>query len=346
MRYLGLMSGTSADGIDVAEIIVNKNGAITFGKTHYQKYSLDFYLELNRCKTLLDYHRLENKLTDLNVKAVKSFLKKHKVTGKQFNAIGYHGQTAIHRPEQGITVQLGNTARLRVKTQIPVVGDFRQADVAAGGQGAPLLPIFLEKLGNSLYLNIGGIANLTFNESAKSLRGLDIGPGCCSVNQYLKSRGIADYDKDGKIAFSGKINETIQELWLASNIMITDLKPGSLDVGDFQYPEIENLTTADAVTNLSEFTARLIVAAVNLVKNKRKQVYVYGGGRKNKYLFSRLNELSGDRFKKIDELGIDGDFVESYAFAYFSYLAEHKKFKIPASLTGANNPTLSGTIHY
>ncbi len=354
---LGLMSGTSMDGVDTS-IISSIDGIqydVKFNK--YYEYEEALYQKLTNLRDKIRVPKdlkeqskvvklLEREITlfhaevvnDVNQSISKLHIPKPEI-------IGFHGQTIFHCPDEKISVQLGDGKLLSQLTKKTVVYDFRQNDLKNGGQGAPLTPIFHQGLKNKLYgnstpvifINLGGISNATcFYDLAKNKQMFagDIGPGNCLIDEWIRKNSKYKYDKDGLIARSGKINKLI--LNQALNNFTIPFK-NSLDIKDFDISFIRGLTLEDGASTLTSFTAEIIIGGLKDLLNKNEcstgenspKFIICGGGRKNKYLIELLKEkIQYDCFELIDHYNIDGDFVESQAFAY---LAIRSYLKLPIS---------------
>jgi len=357
---LGLMSGTSMDGVD-ASIIQSD------GKTKY-KAILDKYFEypksiyknlttlrdkIKSSKDLKKHEKqiksVEKEITIFHAESVSKILKKKKAN---VDFIGFHGQTIFHSAKEKISKQLGDGKLLSQHTKKTVVYDFRQNDLKNGGGGAPLTPIFhqmLEKKFNIKpvsFINIGGILNRTtiLNEGELSAR--DMGPGMCLIDKWIRTNSKKKYDVNGDIAKSGKINNIILDQAL-DNLRATDSNRLSYDISDFDFlfASVRDLSLEDGAATLTEYTAQMILLDFRFIEelNIKEKIILCGGGRKNKFLVKKLKKNS-KRMQLIDEHGVDGDFVEAQAFAY---LAIRSYLNLPISFpetTGVREPCNGGTI--
>ena len=376
---LGLMSGTSGDGVDAS--IIRSDGSTKYEEIldKYYKYSKEIYHEYNNLKEIIDkdgdYERyfsqyekvsliLEAKITMFHIDLVNDIIKNSKTS---IDLIGFHGQTIWHKPEFGSSRQLGNGKLLSKSTKKNVIYDFRANDLKNSGQGAPLVPIFHKLLAeqNKLklpvtILNIGGISNITSINSSKDMTSLDVGPGNCLIDKWIKLNSDKLFDKDGLIAKSGKVNIPILKKALKSFYSNYLIEKRSYDIGDFDISFVEKFSFEDGAATLTEFTADIIITKMHMDINKivdtnhknsttvKSNVYISGGGRKNKFLIERIKFCSQRNSKHkinlIDDLGIDGDFVESQAFAY---LAIRSYLKLPISFpgtTGCIKPCTGGVL--
>ena len=340
-KAMGLMSGTSLDGVDVSIIESDGNEEYSSILDGYFEYDNELYRKILKIrdkilssKELFTYlgeiNTLEREITLFNSKVVNEMLKKSKVT---IDLIGFHGQTVFHDPQKKISKQLGDGKLLSQLTKKKVVYNFRQNDLENGGQGAPFAPIFHNALANKIdkkfnlgfpinILNIGGIANITTTVSWQDLwdknkiYAYDIGPGNCLIDEWIRKNSKKKYDKDGLIAKSGKIDELI--LNQAIENFTTDYNyEKSLDIKDFDIFFAKGLSLENGAATITNFTAKLISDGMNFVNGNKW--LVCGGGRKNKYLLENIkNNLKEFDINLIDKYEIDGDFIESQAFAFLA----------------------------
>ena len=340
-KAMGLMSGTSLDGVDVSIIESDGNEEYSSILDGYFEYDNELYRKILKIrdkilssKELFTYlgeiNTLEREITLFNSKVVNEMLKKSKVT---IDLIGFHGQTVFHDPQKKISKQLGDGKLLSQLTKKKVVYNFRQNDLENGGQGAPFTPIFHNALANKIdkkfnlgfpinILNIGGIANITTTVNWQDLwdknkiYAYDIGPGNCLIDEWIRKNSKKKYDKDGLIAKSGKIDELI--LNQAIENFTTDYNyEKSLDIKDFDIFFAKGLSLENGAATITNFTAKLISDGMNFVNGNKW--LVCGGGRKNKYLLENIkNNLKEFDINLIDKYEIDGDFIESQAFAFLA----------------------------
>ena len=278
---------------------------------------------------------------------------------KKIDFIGFHGQTIYHNPIEKISKQLGDGNLLSQLTKKTVIYDFRQNDIKNNGEGAPLTPIFHKLIINKkkielpvCILNIGGIANITaiseYDEN--SLKSKDLGPGNCLIDEWIRNKTENKFDKDGKIAKLGKTNKLILNQALDIFDNRTNKNIFSFDTKDFDLNFIRGLSLEDGAATLTEFSSKIITTELfsflSKTKNKLWKVLLCGGGRKNTTLVNKIKKEMTKNFviQSIDDYGIDGDFVESQAFAY---LAIRSFLKLPISFpatTGCNEPVSGGII--
>ncbi len=363
---LGLMSGTSGDGVDASIIQSNGGSSFTLIKDKYFQYDEKTYQNIHFIKdkinNLKDLEKMKNELNNLereitlfHAKVIEEITK-----GKEIDIIGFHGQTIYHSPKETISKQLGNAKLLSQVTQKNIVYNFRQNDIKNGGEGAPLASIYHQLIATKknlklpvCILNIGGISNITIiNQPIGSLNFIsrDIGPGNCLIDSWVRKNSKKKFDLDGNLASQGNKNEivfeTAQELF--SNRL--NKKNLSFDISDFDVSFARGLSLEDGAATLTDFTASVIGSALldmlNNLENKKIEVLICGGGRKNKILIEKIKKITTDDIliNLIDNYGIDGDFVESQAFAF---LAIRSFLKLPISFpntTGCKEPTTGGDI--
>ena len=369
---LGLMSGTSMDGVDASIIQTDGKSKYKAILDKYFEYPKDIFKDLttlrDKIKSSKDLKRfekqiksIEKEITLFHAKAANEIIKKNKVN---VDFIGFHGQTIFHSPKAKITKQLGDGELLSALTKKKVVYDFRQNDLKNGGQGAPLTPIFHgliafkhKLIPPNIFINIGGIANMTYLGSQITEEGGSVGTewsahdlclGNCLIDQWIRTRSKKNFDKDGKIALSGKINKAVLTHALNNyyeSELFWGLQNKSMDPRDFDLFFARGLSLEDGAATLTEYTADILAKSLDeYSKSFDSKIILTGGGRKNKFLIKRLREKSHYAVLLIDDYGIDGDFVESQAFAY---LAIRSYLKLPISFpetTGCIKPSTGGII--
>ncbi len=360
---IGLMSGTSLDGVDVALIETDGERIAAFGPVGYRPYS-DAERSLLR-QALADGACLadrrarrgvlgeaEDFITRAHAEAVETFLANERIAKTTVTAIGFHGQTVLHRPADRLTVQIGDGAALARRLGIPVVYDFRAADVAAGGQGAPLVPIFHQALARDLdrphpiaVLNVGGVANVTFVDGGDPVA-CDTGPGNALIDDFMRARTGAPLDRDGDQASRGKVDEVFVERVLAHAFF--DLPcPKSLDRNAFVFANIglPDFTVADGAATLSALTAASVARVVKRLPGPPRSWIVCGGGARNPTLMRMLAQrLAPARVETAEEAGWLSQSIEAQAFAY---LAVRTLNGLPITFpltTGAPGPMTGGIV--
>jgi anhydro-N-acetylmuramic acid kinase len=364
---LGLMSGTSGDGVDAS--IISSDGINQYSEiiNKYFKYDQKIYENLHNLREKIlkfedlkknedEINHFEKKVTLFHAKIVNEILK---YTDKKVDFIGFHGQTIYHNPLERISKQIGDGNLLSQLSKKIVICNFRQNDIDNGGEGAPLAPIFhrlIAKQKNiklpACFLNIGGIANVTAIEDndEKSFLSRDLGPGNCLLDEWIRNNNEKKFDNNGEIAKKGIINELILNQALENFSNRPDQNTLSFDVKDFSLGFVRGLNLEDGAATLTEFTGRLIGSELFnfLLKAKDKlwKVLVCGGGRKNITLIETIKSRIPKNLtiQNIDDYGVDGDFVESQAFAY---IAIRSYLNLPISFpntTGCKEPSTGGVL--
>jgi len=347
------MSGTSMDGIDAALLTTDGIRIGRLGPAMTSTYPDDFRRRLGRVLGLSGGHpealAVGREITDRHADIINKFVKKNDINIYNIDIIGFHGQTILHRPETRLTVQIGDGAALARQVGAPVAWDFRSADVAAGGQGAPFVPVYHAALAADLelpvaILNIGGVANVTWIGAADDILAFDTGPGNGPLDDWMiKSTGQA-FDRDGVISASG-----VPDLQIVKNALshpyFARRAPKSLDRNDFTHHSVSGLEVADGAATLVEITVQSIGAARRHFPRPATNWIVCGGGRLNKWLVQRLEAvLAPARIVSSDTMGWNGDAVEAQAFGF---LAVRVLKGLPLSLpttTGVPYPMPGGRI--
>jgi len=360
---IGLMSGTSSDGIDASIIKSDGENKVHFTGNHFLPYEkrvkskirnlkekINLILDLK--KNILEIDDLEKEITLLHAGIVNLIIEKFELNKSEIDLIGFHGHTIFHNFKDKKTKQIGDARLLSQLTGLNVVYNFRKNDIKNGGQGAPLVPIFHKLLQIKLklkmplvFLNIGGISNLTHLNKDKKITSFDSGPGNFLIDKILqlKSNDKIQFDKEGMIAFTGNVDKNILDSYL-SDPYYKSLPPKSLDVNDFNLGLLMSLNLKDSVATLSELTSLTIINALNFFNSKPVQIILCGGGRKNKYISERIKKLSNIATNNIDNYKINGDFIESQAFAYLAIRSFLKKPISFPGTTGVEKPTTGGDI--
>ena len=353
------MSGTSLDGIDAALVDLSGAQPKLIG-THYLAYQpalKDALLALHY-PTLNELHQAQITAIQLAreyADATHSLLQKTGVTAGQVQAIGCHGQTVRHRPEHGYTIQLNNAALLAELTGIHVVSDFRSRDIAAGGQGAPLVPAFHDKvlrhpLIHRAILNIGGIANLTDLPCEGVTTGFDTGPGNLLMDAWITKHKDKPYDKDGAWAASGKIIPPLLQKMLLEPFF-ANAPPKSTGRDLFNLIWLESFLSGDEApedvqATLLALTGDSIAIAVQRFCSTAQEIYLCGGGAHNSALVSHLQRaLPQSKIQMTEELGIAADWMEAIAFAWLAQQTMHLHPANLPAVTGARHACVLGAIY-
>ncbi len=366
-KFIGMMSGTSLDGVDVV-LVSEQSGKLTQVANHFLAYPQDIKTELLALHHASDneLHRasvMANRLAALYAQATLALLDKSNTPASAITALGCHGQTVRHCPgltdDMGYTLQLGNLARLAELTDITVVGDFRSRDIAAGGQGAPLVPAFHQAVFaspdvNRVILNIGGIANVSYLpsqclKSPDSILGFDTGPGNMLIDHWIKQHLNEDYDADGQWCKSGSlISELLEAMLQDPYFELAPPKSTGRDLfnhawlAQFLNPKY---APADVARTLLELSAVTIANAIKRDCPNTHEVFVCGGGAHNQFLMHRLSALCGLPMQITDALGVGVDWVEAVAFAWLAQRCiDGLTSNLPA-VTGANGPRILGAIY-
>lgn len=344
---IGLMSGTSMDGIDAALLTTDGRDAVQPGPFITVPYEPDFRARLRGCLGGKgDVAAVESELTRLHADAVLVLLRQAGLTAKDVGLIGFHGHTILHAPDQRRTWQIGDGALLARRTGICVVNDFRSADVAAGGQGAPLVPLFHQALSCGLekplaVLNIGGVANITWIGSDGAVIACDTGPGNALIDDWLLSRTGRAFDAGGELARRGAVDAKALTRLLANGFF--DLPtPKSLDRDAFDPDPVKELSPEDGAATLTAFTAHSVARILSHLPEAPKQWLVTGGGRKNDVMMDMLAECLRAPVQAVEAVNWNGDALEAQAFAY---LAVRSRLALPLSIpttTGVPYPMTGG----
>ncbi len=337
MRAIGLMSGTSLDGVDVALIETDGERVAAFGPTGYRPYTGGERALLRQAlqegAALTDrtarpgvLQEAEDFVTGVHAETIETFLHDEHIDKTGVAVVGFHGQTVLHRPAARLTVQIGDGAALACRLDMTVVHDFRAADVAAGGQGAPLVPAFHQALARDLkrphpiaVLNVGGVANVTFVDGGDPIA-CDTGPGNALIDDFMRARTGAPLDRDGDQAAKGRIDEAFVKRVLADGFF-TQPCPKSLDRNAFAFANIglPNFTVADGAATLSALTAASVARIVPHLPAPPRAWIVAGGGARNPTLMRMLAErLEPATVETADEVGWSSQSIEAQAFAYLA----------------------------
>ena len=364
---LGLMTGTSGDGVDASlissdgldkySVIFNqyfKFDQKTYDNIHILKDKINKFEDLKKFNS--ETNELEREITLFHSKVVSEIISS---TNEKIDLIGFHGQTIYHNSSEKISKQIGDARLLSQLTKKVIINDFRKNDIQNGGEGAPLTPIFhnqIVKQKNIKFpvciLNIGGISNVSAirNLESNSLTSRDLGPGNCLIDEWIRKNTKKKFDKNGEIAKVGKVDKLIlnQALDNFENSFVK--KRLSFDTKDFSLGFIRGLNLEDGAATLTDYTGKVIVTnLLNFLsedKEKKWKILICGGGRKNKTLIKIMEKeiLKNFSIQLIDDYGVDGDYVESQAFAY---IAIRSFLNLPITFpgtTGCKKPCSGGTI--
>ena len=356
LSALGFMSGTSGDGVDSSVIDSNGEDIINIKYNRFDPYPIslskkihDLKERISKMQDLLKYslkvEELEREITDFHLDIATKINKEI-----DYDLIGFHGHTIYHNSDEKISKQIGLGDHLSTKTKKTVVYDFRQNDLKNGGEGAPLSPIFHLALIKSLFnknrvkmpisiLNIGGIANITEIDKDFKIFSRDIGPGNCLIDMWIRKNSNKFYDENGKIAEKGTTDKFIFDQYLDNYYYSKISSKRSLDTNDFDVSFAKGLSLENGTATMTDLTSELLSKKIG-----KSDIFVCGGGRKNKSLMKQLKNKIKNKLHFIDDLNIDGDYVESQAFAFLairSYLGLPISFP---STTNCKKPSIGGVI--
>jgi anhydro-N-acetylmuramic acid kinase len=362
LTTLGLMSGTSLDGVDIALIETDGRRIKTFGPSGYRPYdpaertllrqalSEAVHLDQREARPGV-LAEAERAVTLAHGEAVADFLSQHRLTPEDIDIVGFHGQTVLHRPERRLTVQIGDAVALAKAIHIPVMHDFRAADVEAGGQGAPLVPVYhraltqsLDRDGPIVVANIGGVSNITYIDGDAVLVACDTGPGNALLDDFVFRTSGQSFDQDGRLAAQGVPDER----WVAQALELAFFgapPPKSLDRNDFAALKLGDVSPADGAATLTAFTAAALARVVPLLPRAPKGWIVSGGGARNLTMMRMLREwLAPATVESAEAFGWSTDAMEAQAFGF---LAARGMKGLPLSYpttTGVSMPMTGGVI--
>lgn len=360
---IGMMSGTSMDGVDIALIETDGERALRLGPVGERPYTVDERAILRAA--LVEALAVEDRMarpgalaqaqqvvTQAHAEALAGFLAEHAIDPAGVDVVGFHGQTVLHRPERQLTVQIGDARELAQGAGIPVVFDLRAADVAAGGEGAPLVPAWHRALALSrsdlprpiAVVNIGGVGNVTWLDGAAEPVACDTGPGNALLDDLMQERLGLPMDRDGAIAATGKVDPAALAA-LMDNPYFARPAPKSLDRNDFSRDAVAHLATPDAAATLAAFTARTIAGSRALLPSAPVLWVVCGGGARNPTLLRMLAEAAGTPVVTADSLGWSAGGMEAQAFAF---LAVRSLLGLPVTFpgtTGVKGPLTGGVLY-
>ena len=356
LSALGFMSGTSGDGVDTSVISSNGKDTINIKYNRFDPYPSSLSSKIHRVKENIskmqdllkyssDIEDLEKQITDFHADIAVKTSKKI-----DYDLIGFHGHTIYHNTDEKISKQIGIGTNLSKITSKTVVYDFRQNDIKNGGEGAPLSPIYHLALIKALFnenkveipisiLNIGGISNITEIDKNFKIISKDIGPGNCLIDKWIRKNSDKFFDQDGNLANKGKTDKFIFDQYLENYYYSKINSKRSLDTNDFDISFAKGLSLENGTSTISDLTSEILSKKIG-----NNDIYVCGGGRKNKFLINSLKRKINNKLFYIDDLNIDGDYIESQAFAFLairSYLGLPISFP---STTNCKHPSTGGKI--
>lgn len=366
MRWsVGLMTGTVLDGnIDVALLKTDGETIAEFGPFALYPYDAETRAILQTCLSDAQvwgfegceptiFAQAEDRITRAQASAVTRLVAEAGLNAEDIAAVGFHGQTVLHRAPTatrlGATRQLGDGDLMANILGIPVVFDFRTADMAAGGQGAPLSAVYhgalLDRIGQpgTAILNLGGVANVTARDGKGGLAAFDTGPANAPINDFMVSRGLGEMDRGGRLAASGEV-DAARLADALENPYLDRPYPKSLDRFDFGYSWVDGLSDADGAATLTAFTASAVGRGLDILPERPEKLIVCGGGRHNPALLAMIAQYAGVGVEKAEAVGFEGDATEAQCFAY---LAMRRLGDLPASFpstTGTPAPQVAGRI--
>jgi anhydro-N-acetylmuramic acid kinase len=353
LHALGLMSGTSVDGVDVALIETDGERLASFGPVLTVPYADDVRRVIRAAFGAEQPNQAtaaaEQAVTEAHADAVRRWSRETGTALSRLDVVGFHGQTITHRPEKHFTWQVGDGAALAKALGVRVVNDLRGADVLAGGQGAPLVPIYHAALVRDLprplaVMNIGGVANVTWIGADGTLLAFDTGPGNGPIDDWCARRAGRRFDEDGALAASGKVDRTRVERF-SEHRYFARKPPKSLDRGDFNDAWADGLSAADGAATLTRGTARAIALAARHFPAPATQWVIAGGGACNPALLKAIAKETRGKIVTADSLGWNGDALEAQAFGF---LAVRSLRGLPLTFpgtTGAPRPLAGGRLN-
>jgi len=363
VRAIGLMSGTSLDGVDVALIETDGTRVQAFGPTGYRPYTDDERALLRQAlaegAALTDrvsrpgvLKQADDFVTRVHAETVEDFIAKERIDRGSVAIVGFHGQTVIHKPAAQLTVQIGDSAALAKRLKLPVACDFRQADISAGGQGAPLVPVFHQALARALnhphpiaVLNIGGVANVTYVDGGEPIA-CDTGPGNALIDDFMRARVGAPYDNFGDVAATGKPDKAFVDNVLSDTFFALK-PPKSLDRNSFAFANIglPSHSVPDGAATLSALTVQAVGRILPFLPATPKAWVVAGGGARNRTLMKMLAErMAPASVETADEVGWSADALEAQAFAFLAVRTMNKLPYTYPTTTGVNKPMTGGIV--
>lgn len=366
MTAIGLMSGTSMDGIDVALLRTDGDAFVERGPSAGYAYDPRFRDRLKQgleeAKSITSREQrpgtlaeLERELTLRHAEAVQTFMRNNNIKSDAVDIIGFHGQTVLHRPDDALTVQIGDGALLARETGIDVLYDMRANDMEHGGQGAPLIPVYHAALARNatadgkleapvVFVNIGGISNLTYIGADDGLIAYDSGPGNTLIDQWVEAHAGIPFDQGGMIASEGSVLPELAERYLLNPFFSADRRR-SLDRNDFAPPEGKDASLEDGARTLAYVTAAAIVKSAGHLPTTPRAYVVCGGGRLNPVIMGDLGsqvKTHGANVLSAEAMGFNGDSMEAEAWAYLAVRAREGLPLTYPGTTGVRQPVTGG----
>lgn len=361
MTVIGLMSGTSFDGVDMALIETDGETVARIGPSSYRTYAeaerMVLRAALAEAISLTDRNarpgalaEAEALVTRAHAEAVDTFLKAHGLAAGRIGAIGFHGQTVLHRPRERLTVQIGGGAALARRFGIPVVYDFRAADVAAGGEGAPLLPVYHRALalrsglrGPVAVVNLGGVGNITYLDGDSDPVAFDTGPANAPIDDLVFKRTAERCDLDGRLAAAGTVNESLAAAVL-KHPFFARRPPKSLDRAEFASLPLNDLSLEDAAATATAIVAASVARALDFLPKRPAIFIIAGGGASNPTMLKMLRTRLGGEVRTANELGWSADALEAQGFAYMAVRSLRGLPITFPTTTGVQSPLTGGVL--
>lgn len=346
---IGLMSGTSCDGVDVALLNTNGDSKVDFIGGLTLPYEDELRSRLQEASQhdvpLVQLLRLEKEVSEHHVRATRQLLAKHSKEASKASVVGFHGHTVRHVPNESLTFQIGNPWILARELRLPVVTDFRRCDMSAGGQGAPLVAMFHRALfadepRPTLVLNLGGVANVTWLGEQEEIIAGDTGPGCGLLDEWAQTMADMPHDRDGRLASAGNVDQEILEAALAAPFFSRPL-PKSADRYDFDHVDVSGLSIEDGAATLCAVTTEAVNRAVQRLPAVPKTIWVTGGGVHHPVIMKMLEARFG-KINSVRQRGLNPDTLEAECFAW---LAVRHQEGLPLTIpetTGCAQPMCGG----
>ena len=351
LTIIGTMSGTSGDGIDVALIKTDGKEFLEAGVGKTYQYDFNIAQEAQKLVGQFDLEKLlllEKQITQAHAIAIKQFLGEQNINSKQVDLVALHGHTVAHYPQHNCTLQLGNPNLLASDIKIDVIADFRKNDMAYGGQGAPLVPIYHKALAKNIggtvaVINIGGVANITYIDGDEIIA-FDTGPGCALLDDFIQGRTGKPYDDNGALSGSGMVDQNVIGEFLKDSYFSLPI-PRSLDRNHFvKYIKFDAVDVTEGAAAIAAMTYLSIAQGIKDLPAKPEKIIVAGGGRKNKVFINGLSQALGQKVYLSEDFQINGDMLEAHAFGY---LAARSFYNLPITYpktTGASQPVSGGVF--
>ena len=361
LRAIGLMSGTSMDGVDVTLIESDGEAIVCRAEGLLLPYDDDIRAAIERAveaaSILSDRNarpgpvaQAEAAVTRAHIDAVKAYLASHDLSASDIDVIGFHGQTLLHRPDESLTIQIGDGGMLARETGIEVVYDLRANDIAQGGQGAPLVPVYHRALVRQAGLelpvavvNIGGVANVSWIGADGGMVAFDTGPGNAMLDDWMVSRTGRRIDEDGVFARAGHVDAQALQRLLSSSYFLKK-PPKSLDRNSFSLEYIDHLDAGDGAATLTAFTVHALAQSLEHMPDKPNEWIICGGGARNPAMMELLTGQLGAPVRRADDLGWSGAFMEAEAFAFLAIRSLKGLPLTYPGTTGVCDPVSGGVL--